>query len=725
MSAATLHLNALLEEERVGAPPLVRRLLYVDASEGEAVLIDVQDPNAMPEWGPISALEAGLVAGTLRVREDDPFAADTRPDRELTEASRRVRNDRFRVLQPLVDLSADPRQAILRDDERGRLLLAAKAAHGTSLGKLYVWLRLYWQRGQTANALLPGYARCGARLDGTPKNAGVRKRGRPSKLALLEPTRAGLNVSADVRRLIAKGGRRYWKKQVAGRRLSLREAHQRTLETFFYARLEYRDGVLTPVLRDANELPTYRQFCYWLGKERKAEADLRARYGDREFALKHRAKPGTSEHLSRGPGDLYLIDATVADIYLLSSMDRRRVIGRPVLYLVIDHFSRMMVVFYVGFEGPSWVGAMMALENALTDKVEFCARYGIEIAPEDWPCHFIPRAITGDRGEMLCEDSDHLVMAFGVDVANTPPFRADFKSFVEAQFKITNERGIRRQPGWVDKQRPRGGRDYRLDAALTLEQFTRLIIELILHNNRARRLRTQVPPDYPLAQDRDPTPLDVWEWGMRNRVGVGRTMDRRRIRVNLLPSEEASATPQGIQLFGLHYDSATGNEEGWFLRGTGRASVRVDVAYDPRDMSRVFLRLDSGRKIEECPLTATDAVRYAGLTLDEVLDDRDRAELRRQQDRGPEHQALADLHARLDRITDEAVRERDEALGGPGRDPQVIDITEARSAERRMVRAQEAFTADPPADVPPVAARAEPDTDPEADEDDAYVPFPD
>jgi hypothetical protein len=249
------------------------------------------------------------------------------------------------------------------------------------------------------------------------------------------------------------------------------------------------------------------------------------------------------------------------------------------------------------------------------------------------------------------------------------------------------------------------------------------MIELILHNNRARRIRTQVTPDYPLAQDGDPTPLDLWEWGMRNRVGVGRTMDRQRIRVNLLPSVEASATPQGIQVFGLHYDSATGREEGWFLRGTGRSRVRVDVAYDPRDMSRVFLRLDRGRTIEECPLTEKDAARYAGFTLEEVQDDRDRADLRRQMDRGPEHQGRADLHARLDRITAEGVRERDEALGGPGKDPVVIDITQAKSAERRARRAEQAFTAESPAGAAPTLLPLA--THSVVDEDDSYVPFPD
>ncbi len=43
----------------------------------------------------------------------------------------------------------------------------------------------------------------------------------------------------------------------------------------------------------------------------------------------------------------------------------------------------MVVGIYVGLEGPSWLGAMMALSNAFTDKVNYCKEYDINISQED------------------------------------------------------------------------------------------------------------------------------------------------------------------------------------------------------------------------------------------------------------------------------------------------------------------------------------------------------
>ncbi|HAD78636.1 MAG TPA: transposase, partial [Flavobacteriaceae bacterium] len=70
-----------------------------------------------------------------------------------------------------------------------------------------------------------------------------------------------------------------------------------------------------------------------------------------------------------GPGTRFQVDATIADIYLVSSFNRSLIIGRPVIYGIIDVYSRLFTGVYVGLEGPSWTGAMMALDNMITDKV--------------------------------------------------------------------------------------------------------------------------------------------------------------------------------------------------------------------------------------------------------------------------------------------------------------------------------------------------------------------
>ena len=51
---------------------------------------------------------------------------------------------------------------------------------------------------------------------------------------------------------------------------------------------------------------------------------------------------------------------------------------------------------HVALEGPNWTGAMMALANAFTDKVAFCARHGIEITHADWPCDVAPNRLTAE-----------------------------------------------------------------------------------------------------------------------------------------------------------------------------------------------------------------------------------------------------------------------------------------------------------------------------------------
>ena len=696
--SVTLTHNCLLEDHEMSGRARVRRLLHIDAAGASVVLIDVQEARAMPERCHIRELEDAVLKGALVVREEDLWFADMRPDSDLSEAMRRQRDRRLEIILPLVDEAANPHQEILREECRHALVKGAHLATGAAVDNIYYWLRLWWKRGQVPNALLPAFPQCGARLDGEPRRIGVAKRGRPSILSRADATRAGMNVTEEVRRKLVLGGKRYWKKRVNGHPLTLREAFQRTLEDFFRKRIELRDGHLVPVVwespTDDAHLPTFRQFCYWLGKERSFERDATARYGERTYWLKLRPVLGDSRHLSRGPSDLYLIDATVADVYLVSSRNRKRIVGRPVLYLVVDHFDRMIAGFYAGFEGPSWRGALMALENAFTRKRPFCLEHGIEIDEEDWPTHLIPRRLTADRGEFMNIPSDGLVPGFGLTLINTPPFRADFKSLVEGQFKLSNERGIRRVPGAVHKVRDRGDPDYRLDAQLDIYQFRRLMIELILFNNLRRRLdRAQIPDAFPLPEDLDVRPIDLWQWGIANRIGMGRETPRSQVRLNLLPSYQATTGNDGLSVLNglLCYDSPTLSRLGHFSRGA--AARHFDLRLDDRNVSVGYLRLDGGRHIEEVSLTKKFA-RYAGWSLDELQVEQESWTVAAQAQRGASHQDRAELNARVDAIVSDAT-----SLGAvaaePHRGKRARDIRTNRRDERQHLRKQEAFTGDP------------------------------
>jgi len=53
---------------------------------------------------------------------------------------------------------------------------------------------------------------------------------------------------------------------------------------------------------------------------------------------------------------------------LLSQFDHSSIIGRPVLYFIIDAFSRMVVGIGVGLEGPSWA-ALQTVRSKLNDSI--------------------------------------------------------------------------------------------------------------------------------------------------------------------------------------------------------------------------------------------------------------------------------------------------------------------------------------------------------------------
>ena len=82
---------------------------------------------------------------------------------------------------------------------------------------------------------------------------------------------------------------------------------------------ELKDGILIPILPPAEELPTFRQFRYWYETYYyDAVRSIKKRFGETAFNLKSRQLLGDATSIAFGPGSVYQIDATIADIYLVS-----------------------------------------------------------------------------------------------------------------------------------------------------------------------------------------------------------------------------------------------------------------------------------------------------------------------------------------------------------------------------------------------------------------------
>ena len=85
-----------------------------------------------------------------------------------------------------------------------------------------------------------------------------------------------------------------------------------------------------------------------------------------------RALLGSVANTTVLPGDVFEIDSTVADVHLISSLNRRKVIGRPTIYTVVDRATRMIVGLHVSLYHASWRAARQALANCFMPKKEYC-----------------------------------------------------------------------------------------------------------------------------------------------------------------------------------------------------------------------------------------------------------------------------------------------------------------------------------------------------------------
>lgn len=466
-------------------------------------------------------------------------------------------------------------------------------------------------------------------------------------------------MRADWLKAIMFGGKLFYERR---EKPSFKKAYAQTLARFFIKDKVIENGREKIILPDSNagEIFTLGQFRYHYSRNRDIRQSLFNRAGAKRYNLKHRELVGNSN--VPGPGSLYQIDATIADVYLISRYGGNRLIGRPVIWVVIDVYSRMIVGFCIRLEGEGWLGLQLALENATADKVAFCAKYGIEITDEVWPSRYLPEHITGDRGPLISANADRFIYALNIRVSNTPPYRPDWKGIVEQIFNQMNIRVLKWLPGAVDHGWERGDPDYRHAAVLDIQQLNEIMIEAVLYHNNEHIISDgyELDPDL-MAAKIEPYPVRLYHWGVEHKSGHLRERDPESIRFNLLPESRAIINPHGIRFkhpkssCSLDYTCDQALLEGWLLRNTKTKAREFKAVYDPRWNDEIYLDLGNGGTSISCRLKNPNSP-HANRDWSEVIQYQESEQLQRAVLAPREIQAEANLDKRIQNIVTETQR---------------------------------------------------------------------
>lgn len=584
--------------------PKLIRIIWLNEDDTFCYYINLEGECPLPKGKIVGRLKSEIEGGNF-CEIPDPYAVVI-DEKSLTEKYKQIRDSSWEIVNYLWSSQA---KEILFKETRMKCVKEVAEKFDTYEKKVIRIMSRFWQRGMNKNALLPDYTNSAAK--GREKGENGVKRGRPRKPSYFGEVPEGINITEDIKSHIRMSIDLFYRK---GQKKSIVEAYVSMLERFFSDKY-FKGGKEEIIIWNKDRIPTFDQFYYWFRKEKNFKKDYESRNSEREFQLKYRELIGNSTMETFGPGSRYQIDATPADVYLLSSINQDKVIGRPVVYAVIDVYSRLVTGIYVGLEGPSWIGAMMALDNVVADKVEFCKSYGVEITEDDWPQSYLPETIIADRGEFEGYNVENLINNLNVKIENTPPYRGDLKGIVERFFRTTNEKIKHTTPGAIQKEyRVRGDTDYRLRATLNLKEFTAIIIYQVIRHNK--KILDKYPRERGLLADEIPAiPIDIWKWGLKNRPCGFTKRERDIVRLNILPKAKASISREGIRYKKMFYSCEKAMEEQWFINLGMRS---VEFVYDPRNMNNIYIPYNRGKEYYKCFLLEKSFM-YKYLPLEEVV----------------------------------------------------------------------------------------------------------
>ncbi len=306
-----------------------------------------------------------------------------------------------------------------------------------------------------------------------------------------------------------------------------------------------------------------------------AKLVLRKREGS--SVVRQKLRPVTSTFTVTRPLECLQIDHTPVDVMVVDE-DNRAPLKRPWLTIALDVRTRCVAGFYLSLDPPSTTSVALCLTRAVSDKSEWLTELGVNV---NWPIRGIPEKIHADNAaEFHSKAFTTACRDWGIKVVWRPVGRPEFGGHVERLIGTTMG-AVHVLPGTTfSSVTERGDYDSAARATMTMMELERWIALQIggrYHNEVHKSLNRP--------------PLALWnELEDQARWRMPESSDD--FLLCFLPEEKRKLRRDGISLFRIRYwsDALTAD--------LGRTTEPLTVKYDPRDLSKVWVRRPTGNFVE-------------------------------------------------------------------------------------------------------------------------------
>lgn len=520
-----------------------------------------------------------------------------------------MKDDAYECLKPLIE-NPEKLHSYLYGNAKG-ILKELEEISGRSRKYVSGNINRYFYYGGTKEALLPRYFDCGKyyKLQEKPKYLLDGEPDLTSKPGM--PTVYG-NAYRHITQWDVDNIKKFVKTDIKnGQEIVLNTLYDDFIGKFYTYKVKpigaTKDDIAEPfsMVLGRCHLISSRAFKRQLKKIVPDLVWLKKKVGTKNYLRDNEAKPGSAHHGLRGPTSRYEIDSTVLDVYVRYEYATEDYsIGRPILYLVIDVVTGMIVGMHVCFHGPDWTGASQALLNAFSDKKEFCANFGYELKDGEWPCQDVCQQLTLDRGSENNDANLEAVLKgrIGLSIMNLNAYHmGSAKGTVEKSFNTVQCKALTPTAGKVEKVKKFDEQHASRRQIYTYKTLVRQIIKtIILSNNSSKRVNGRT-----FEMERDGvgfTSLDAWNYGLQNRV-ITQKISKERLIYALLPEANAVIQAKGVFYKNLYYHSEEFERLGLMDEAKNFGRKKVKIRYTDVSTNSIWWRDDETKKLYKLDLT--------------------------------------------------------------------------------------------------------------------------
>ena len=477
----------------------------------------------------------------------------------------------------------------------------------TKLARSTIWRIIikYLQNGCTEKSLLD-YPRIPSKKYKLTKN----KRGRISNIK----ERNAKNLTENDLEIMSK----YTQKYLSNKQITIVKCYDDMIADNYcketYDGTSYKFEELP-----ANQKPSLRQFAYYLKQKTSKEERQAAKTGKREYRNQKRLFTGTSRKNVFGPGDIIEMDACELDISVVSATDRSKAVGSPVVYFMIDLYSRLILGASLSFDNNSILALTNCLASLVEDKSAILQELDLTIAEtksglsldDIMPSYIKPRIIRTDHGsDFISKETQRIAKEIDLELQYAPPGTGSLKGVVERSFRAFQAHFIDLTSGAGTKEHNTISK-HNQQAKLTIEDVRKLMYAFILtHNTTQHESAYNLTPDM-VKNKVGQIPAEIWRYGIQYGNNPAYITDKKQFLYSLLIPQKAKLKRGGIYYKHLRYipdldnDTAIGNK----MLYAGNGSLPFEIRIDIRTVSEIYY-LDN---------TSTTSTKRSAKLVDDVF----------------------------------------------------------------------------------------------------------